>query len=56
MRDKLRSCMKLAHETLYKAQVDMKTWYDKNTKERAFEAGDEVLIFLPTSTRALEAQ
>jgi hypothetical protein len=56
MRNMMVDCMKIAHKTLYKAQSDMKTWYDQNAKERSFEIGDKVLILLPTCARSLEAQ
>ena len=46
----------LVHENLMTAQRQQKQWYDRNARSREFEAGDLVLVLLPTSTSKLLAQ
>ena len=44
----------LAHKNLKAAQIKMKTIYDKNTKMREFQVGDQVLVYLPIPGKALQ--
>ena len=46
----------LARENLQKAQTVQKKWYDKNARERKFQAGDQVLALLPSTTNKLLAK
>lgn len=39
-----------------KSQLQQKSWYNKNARERHFEPGDMVLLLLPTSSSKLLAQ
>ena len=34
----------------------MKTWYDKNARNRVFEPGEKVLVLFPVSGHALQAR
>ena len=56
VQEKLGKMAQLAGENLAKAQQQQKRWYDRNARERAFKAGDHVLVLLPTSTNKLLAQ
>ena len=56
MRDKMEKMMETVQTNLEKAQQKQKQWYDKNARQREFEAGDQVLVLLPTSTSKLLAQ
>ena len=41
---------------LQKSQIRQKKYYDRNTKVRTFEKGDEVLVLLPTNSNKLLLQ
>jgi hypothetical protein len=41
---------------LRRAQATQKQWYDQTAYEHTFEAGEQVLVLLPTSTSKLLAQ
>ena len=56
MREKLAQMSELVQENMKKAQQKQKTWYDRNSREREFHPGDEVLVLLPTTTNKLLAQ
>ena len=47
LRERLSKVRELAKEYLNKSQTSMKAHYDKSSKLRAFQPGDEVLVFLP---------
>lgn len=51
--EKIVSLLKM---NMTKTQLKQKHWYDKSARERTFEAGEQVLILLPTSTSRLLAQ
>ena len=55
-REKLSQMSELVRETLAKAQLYQKTWYDKGVHLREFKMGDLVLVLLPTSSSKLLAQ
>ncbi|KAL0150446.1 hypothetical protein M9458_054263 [Cirrhinus mrigala] len=40
---------KLARENLCKAQLKMKTWFDRRSERREFSPGDQVLMLLPVT-------
>jgi len=42
--------------TMQKSQIRQKKYYDRKTKVRTFEKGDEVLILLPTDSNKLLLQ
>ena len=46
---------KMAEENLKQSQEKMKTWYDQKARDRVFEPGDKVLIFLPVTGSPLRA-
>ena len=46
----------LVQENVTKVQKNQKQWYDKKARLRQFEAGDSVLVLLPTATNKLLAQ
>ena len=56
MRERLSKMTELVQQNLAKAQTQQKTWYDKKARARKFEAGEEVLVLLPTSANKLLAQ
>ena len=45
-----------ARENLKQSQTKMKTWYDKSTRNRVFNPGDKVLVFLPIPGNPLQAR
>ena len=55
-REKLEDTLKIAHEELQKAQRKGKQLYDRKTKVRKFQAGDKVLVLLPTDHNKLLMQ
>lgn len=56
MRERLAAMSQLAQQNLKTAAARQKRWYDHNVRERSFEAGDKVLVLLPTSASKLTAQ
>ncbi len=46
----------LAHENLKETQEKMKTWYDKESRERVFNVDDRVLVLLPIPGEPLRAK
>ena len=56
MRKRLEEMMSLVQKNVSKAQECQKQWYDKKARQRQFQAGDYVLILLPTSTSKFTAQ
>ena len=56
VQDRLSKMSELARENLRKAQTVQKRWYDKNSRERTFQAGEQVLVLLPSTTNKLLAQ
>ncbi|XP_027128228.1 uncharacterized protein LOC109142602 [Larimichthys crocea] len=55
-RSKLTSACDLAKRNLKQAQVKMKGWYDRKARHRVFSPGDRVLVLLPLTGSALQAQ
>ena len=56
IREKLEKMTELVQENLSRAQKQQKEWYDRNARSREFEAGDRVLVLLPTSANKLLAR
>ena len=56
LRKRLEDSLKLAHEDLEKSQKRYKRHYDRKTKPRLLEVGDQVLILLPTDSNKLLMQ
>ena len=56
LRERLESMAEHVQENLRKAQRYQKAWYDRNTRERSFQPGDQVLSLLPVPTNKLMAQ
>jgi len=50
LKDRLQSTCELAQIELQKSQIRQKKYYDRKTKVRTFEKGDEVLVLLPTDS------
>ena len=53
---KLHDVCEIAKSNLSTAQIKMKTWYDRKSRTRSFNAGDKVLILLPMSGNCLKAK
>jgi len=56
MREKLEKMTTLAQEHMAASQFKQKAWYDRLAKERSFEAGQKVLVMLPTQESKLLAK
>ena len=56
MRERMDATSELVQGNLKSIATQQKRWYDRNTREWAFQAGDRVLVLLPTSTLKLTAQ
>lgn len=54
--EKMATMAELVKDNLVKSQREQKRWYDRNVRERQFQAGDQVLVLLPTTTNKLLAQ
>jgi len=48
LREHLTKCSELALKNAENAATRSKIWYDKKARERKFDAGDLVLVLLPT--------
>ena len=49
MRDRMSVMSDHVQENLKSAGVQQKKWYDKNARDCSFQAGEQVLVLLPTS-------
>lgn len=56
MQQKLKEMAKCVKENMLEKQDEQKRWYDVKARLREFNAGDPVLVLLPTSTNKLLAQ
>ena len=56
VQEKMAAMAELVKDNLVKSQREQKRWYDRNARERQFQAGDQVLVLLPTTTNKLLAQ
>ncbi|KAK3889068.1 hypothetical protein Pcinc_006943 [Petrolisthes cinctipes] len=55
-KERLYKSCQFANDNLKVAQQTMKGWYDRKTRQRKFEPGDEVLVLLPLTGQPLAAQ
>ena len=55
-KQKLKEANEFARENLKQSQTKMKTWYDKSARNRVFNPGDKVLVFLPIPGNPLQAR
>jgi len=51
LKDRLNETCDLAQKELHKAQTRQAKYYNRNTKDRILQAGDEVLVLLPTDSQ-----
>ena len=56
MRDRMSVMSDHVQENLKSEGARQKKWYDKNARDRSFQAGEQVLVLLPTSSSKLTAQ
>jgi len=56
LKDRLNETCELAQIELHKAQTRQATYYNRNTKDQIFQAGDLVLVLLPTDSNKLLLQ
>ena len=56
LRERLDQTLKIAKESLENSQVRYKKYFDKKTKDRSFQPGDQVLVLLPTNNNKLLMQ
>lgn len=56
LRERLEGTCKLAHQELEKSQARYKGYYDRKSKPRKLDVGDEVLLLLPTNHNKLLMQ
>ena len=56
MRDRMSAMSDHVQENLKSAGARQKKWYDKNARDCSFQAGEQVLVLLPTSSSKLTAQ
>ena len=56
MRERLEKMATLVQTNVAKAQSQQKCWYDKKACQRTFQAGEQALVLLSTSTSKLTAQ
>jgi len=56
LKDRLQSTCELAQIELQRSQIRHNKHYDRRTKVRSFEKGDEVLVLLPTDSNKLLLQ
>lgn len=55
-KERLYNAVTIAQNNLKNTQAKMKKWYDKDTRNRVFEPGDKVLVFLPVPGHPLQAR
>jgi len=53
LRQRLQDTCDLAHDTLQKAQLMQKKYFDSRAKDRFFKSGDKVLLLLPSNGNKL---
>ena len=55
IQERLKKLRDIVQENLKAAHATQKAWYDRHSRDRAFNPGDKVLVLLPTSTNRLLA-
>ena len=53
LQNRLQDTCKLAHEHLKKAKEEQRAYYNKKSRNRSFNIGDQVLLLLPTERNKL---
>ena len=56
MRKNLTDITEIAQSNLAKSQTRQKVWYDRKARVREFEAGEKVLVLLPSASNKLQAE
>ena len=56
LRERLDQTLKIAKESLENSQARYKKYFDRKTKDRSFQPGDQVLVLLPTNNNKLLMQ
>ena len=56
LKERLKAVREFANVNLKATQLEMKTWYDRKSRERSFSPGDKVLVLLPVSGQPLQAR
>lgn len=56
LRNKMEQTLQIAQEELRKSQTRYKHYYDRRSKKRTFQPGDEVLVLLPSNNNKLLMQ
>ena len=56
LKQRLSDTCELAQKELQKSHMRQQKYYNRKTKGRTFQAGDEVLILLPTDSNKLLLQ
>ena len=56
LKERLQDTCDLAHQELLKSQVKQQKYYNRKTQARSFQAGDKVLVLLPTDSNKLLLQ
>ena len=56
MRERMEKMTELVQANIDKAQLRQKEWYDRRARQRRFQADDQVLVLLPTTTSKLTAK
>ena len=55
-KNRLYDAYEVSKRHLQKAQSQMKTWYDRKSRDRIFQPGEKVLVFLPIPGQPLSAK
>ena len=56
LKERLQDTCELAQQELLKSQVKQQKYYNRKTQARSFQAGDKVLVLLPTDSNKLLLQ
>ncbi|XP_052093704.1 uncharacterized protein LOC127729824 [Mytilus californianus] len=56
LKEKLYTACQIAQKNLKNVQNKIKIWYNKDARDRVFEPGDKVLVFLPVPGHPLPAK
>ncbi len=56
MRDHLEEMVEIVHDNAARAQAEQKECYDRGSKDRILEVGDQVLVLLPMQANKLKLE
>jgi len=56
LKERLSDTCELAQKELHKVQTKQAKYFNRNTEDRIFQAGDEILVLLPTNSNKLLLQ